>query len=119
MDVQDLSGHCVTVISARGAIRRTVVADLGDVLVLGSIDDYNSTKVLGIDRFAIGFRRSDIIAVESGIDTSVSIKHNVQYEQAEHDQAGPDCLDVGGGQQPSERQPHGGRVDQHRDETAG
>jgi hypothetical protein len=89
MNQENLTGHDVTVESARGEIRRTVIADLGTVLVLGSVSDYNLLKTRGLDRFAIGFRRSDVTH-DFGIDSSVSLKHNVQYEQAEHGQEGTD-----------------------------
>jgi hypothetical protein len=68
MDKESLEGHIVTVESARGLITRTVVADLGEVLVLGSYEDYQLAKKDGIGRFSVGFRRSDVRG-KNGIDT--------------------------------------------------
>ena len=55
--------------SARGPIRVTIVADFGDVVVVGTQDQYESAKTAGLDRYAIGFRRSDLVLSDSGIDT--------------------------------------------------
>lgn len=111
MSVQNIAGKQVTVNSARGEIRRTVVADLGDVLVLGTAEDYARSQTEGLDRLAIGFRRSDIINDEIHIDTEVCLKHNIQYEQAEHGQASANRSDVERGKQPPRDHPDDGRVD--------
>ena len=67
MNNKSLSGHQVTLTSARGHIQRTVVADLGDVLVVGTPEEHLRAQSAGIDRFAVGFRRSDVI--EADYDT--------------------------------------------------
>jgi hypothetical protein len=93
MDTQILLLQLVTVDSARGPIRRTVIAEIGDVIVLADPSRAEEAKMAGITRFSIGFRRSDVISVE-GLDKLVLLKHNVQYEPAEHRQARPDPLDA-------------------------
>jgi hypothetical protein len=94
MDSNSLLGHVVTASSARGVIRRTVVADLGRVVVLAHTGSVNQLTDNALAEFSIGFPRDDVIE-DFGIDTSVLLKHNVQYEQAEHGQAGPDRQGVG------------------------
>jgi hypothetical protein len=94
MNEQTLVLQIVTVSSARGPIRRTVIAEVEDVVVLAEVNDTNQAKTAGITRFSIGFRRADILSIE-GIDKSVCLKHNVQYEQAEHGEAGGHRGDVG------------------------
>ena len=83
--------------SARGPIRRTVIAESGNVLVLAESERAAEAKMAGITPFSIGFPRADVLTDE-GIDALVYLKHNVQYEQAEHGQAGADRRDDDGGQ---------------------
>jgi hypothetical protein len=64
------SFELVTVASARGPIRRTVIAEIGDVIVLADPSRAEEAKMAGITRFSIGFRRSDVISVE-GLDKLV------------------------------------------------
>jgi hypothetical protein len=97
MTNQSLLSHVVTVSSARGPIRRTVIAEVGDVLVLADPAGAEEAKMAGITPFSIGFKRSDVLAVE-GVDNLVLLKHNVQYEQAEHGQAGANRRDDERGQ---------------------
>ena len=85
MKTQLIEGQHVTLSSARGPIRRTIVKLLGDVVVVGDAYDYERAKIGVISPFCIGFPVSDVV-----LDVSVSLKHNVQYEQAEHGGAGPD-----------------------------
>lgn len=85
MDTQLLEGTEVTLRSASGLIRRIVVKDLGDVLAVTSESEYRRAKLAGTEPVFVGFRRSDAI----DLDRSVLLKHNVQYEQAEHGEAGP------------------------------
>ena len=81
MNTQTLLIHIVTIDSARGPIRRTVIAEVGDVLVLAELDGAEQAKIGEITKYSIGFKRSDVLSVD-GVDNSVSLKHNVQYEQA-------------------------------------
>jgi len=67
MKLQTLEGKVVTVSSARGPVVCTVVADLGNVIVVGSHEDYIRARSGGIGRFAVGFPRTDILSQE-GID---------------------------------------------------
>ena len=83
MNKQTIIYQVVTVDSARGPIRRTVIAEIGDVLILAETDSAEQAKTGVITKFSIGFRRSDVLSID-GVDNSVLLKHNVQYEQAEH-----------------------------------
>jgi hypothetical protein len=79
---QTLIGHIVTLSSARGPIRRTIIGEVGDVLIVAEPSSEQNVNNAEITRYSIGFNKSDVLAVE-GIDNSVSLKHNVHYEQAE------------------------------------
>jgi hypothetical protein len=106
MITQTLLNHVVTVQSARGPIRRTVVAELGDVLILADLESADEAKMAGITPFSIGFPRNDVL-IDEGLDSQVLLKHNVQYEPAEHGGESSDHVDVGGRQQPSKHQQNG------------
>jgi hypothetical protein len=94
MTQQTLLNHVVTLSSARGPIRRAIVAEVGDVLVVAELERVAEAKKSGITPFSIGFRRLDVLAVEP-LDNSVLLKHNVQYEQAEHGGTSADRRDDG------------------------
>ncbi len=79
--------------TARGPVRRVVAHDLGRVVVPVMEHEYEAAVAEGIGKYSIAFRRDDVV-----LDTEVLLKHNVQYEQAEHGQAGPDRSGAGGGQ---------------------
>ncbi len=61
MNMQLTEGQEVTLSSARGPIRRTIIKRLDDVLVVGSKEDYEEAKIHGISRFSVGFRVSDVL----------------------------------------------------------
>ena len=86
MSTELVEGQYVTVDSLAGPIRRILVRDLGDILVIGWPEDYERAKAEGISRFCVGFRRSDVLD-EKKVDEVVLLKHNGQYEQAEQRQA--------------------------------
>ena len=94
MMTQLTAGQKVKVNSARGQIVRTVLADLGDIVVIGCDEDVEAVMTNGIGPFSIGFPRCDIV-----LDGMVLLKHNDQYEQAEHGHARPDRQGIGGGKQ--------------------
>jgi hypothetical protein len=93
MTIQNIEGKEVTVVTAFGRLRRIVAFDLGDTVVLATKGQYEAVVSTGIGQFSIAFKKADVL-----VDTAVSLKHNVQYEQAEHGQAGPDRQGAGGGQ---------------------
>ena len=96
--------------SARGPIRRTIIRLVGDVVAVGSQQDYERAKNGEFGPYLIGFPVSDIIE-ENGLDSLVLLKHNVQYEQVEHSQAGADSRDDERGEQPPRDHPNDRRVD--------
>lgn len=85
-------GQEVTLKSSRGLIRRTIVKLIGDIIVVGSEADYETAKTGAIPRFSVGFRLCDVVDPNT-LDGVVSLKHNVQYEQAEHGEAGGNRAD--------------------------
>jgi hypothetical protein len=70
MAIQTIEGKEVTVESARGPVTAVVIADLGEIVVIGRADDYLRAKQNGLSRYCVGFRRNDIVSVE-GIDMKV------------------------------------------------
>ena len=94
MRLQTLVGKQVIVSSARGDIARTIVAECDDVVVLAESDAAEIAIAAGVTRYSIGFRRSDILSIIP-VDMPVLVKHNIQYEQVEHGQAGPDRSGTG------------------------
>ena len=117
MTVQTLLAHLVTVDSARGPIRRTVIAETDAIVVLDEPEGVKQAKTFGITRFSIGFRREDILSVD-GIDKTVCLKHNVQYEQAAYRQTRPDPLAALRGYVDAVCIADRRRLDQHLLETA-
>ena len=56
------------------------VFDLGESVIAVAPDQYDEARRLGVHRYSIAYRKSDIV-----VDRPVLVKHNVQYEPAEHD----------------------------------
>ena len=68
--MQLVEGKEVTLISARGPIRRTIIRLLGDVVAVGSQQDYEQAQKGVFGPFLIGFRVSDVID-DDGLDSLV------------------------------------------------
>jgi hypothetical protein len=79
MSEQTLEGQVVTVNTLHGPTARVVVFDLGKVVVVATPDSYDRVRKAGLGPFSIGFPREDIV-----LDGMAPLKHNIQYEQAEH-----------------------------------
>jgi hypothetical protein len=95
-------GNEVIVKASTGNVRLILAEDRGDVLLLCGSDEWQAAKREARVPISIGFRRSDLV-----LDTAERLKHNIQYEPAEHGQTSADRLDASGGVQPARR--HAGR----------
>ena len=104
------TGQIIELESASGPIERVVV-EFDPILSVVSVctrDEF--ARAIQERRYAnsIGFNTIYVIrSREEIVDNSSVLKHNVQYEQAEHGQASSDGVDAGGGQQPPQRKSHG------------
>jgi len=56
-----LIGQLVTLRSSQGDIVRTVVRDMGEIVLVCRTEEYERAKLEGREPAAIGFKRSDII----------------------------------------------------------
>ncbi len=109
MHPQIVVGQDLTLNSSAGVIRRIAVQVIGNIVLISRREEYEMAKAEGREPISVGFPLADVLhSTETNlVDTSVLLKHNVQYEQAEHGQADPDSIDVGRGQQSAEREPRG------------
>ena len=64
MDIQTLTGQTVTLDSAVGNIRRIVVKDLGDIVLVTRTEEFERAQVAGVEPLTIGFKKSDIVRIE-------------------------------------------------------
>ena len=61
MNTKSLSGQLVTLLSSVGPIKRVVVQDLGDVLLVCLVEEYEKAKIDAREPATIGFKRSDVV----------------------------------------------------------
>lgn len=64
MKPQLIEGQEVTLDSSQGHITRTVVADLGDVVLVTRAEEYQRARKAGNQPISVGFRRSDVLDAE-------------------------------------------------------
>jgi len=59
-------GQTVTLLSHGGLISRTIVADLGEVLLVCLESEFRRAQAEGREPVSVGFRRSDMVPAQAG-----------------------------------------------------
>lgn len=61
MEQKNLSGQLVALRSSTGIIRRIVVADHGDILLVSRQEEYEDARRVPREPVTIGFKRGDLV----------------------------------------------------------